>query len=284
MNTRIKLIILFHDHFTTATNNRKMKLAIFIFIISANISFAQTNGNLPTGFILGSDLLTENVLNKYVQFDFSKVWLKTENSNVYGIIGADHQRIRIKLLSAKKSPENPNKYLIVGISNVEENICDFQGTINLIEIYEVKDLHYGVDYEFADKVIKSQGVLIADYEFKENRDQNHSGIFKGILYTKWYLNSNNQIEYDDVELISDGYFNNAFVGIWENYTSTDIRICNWADYRVPNANKDFDVGVAEFNVSDKYWNKGWFEFAMENQMTKPVEQEKGKHKVKEWWE
>ena len=35
------------------------------------------------------------------------------------------------------------------------------------------------------------------------------------------------------------------------------KICNWADYRVPNANKDFDVGVGEFGVSEKYLSKGW---------------------------
>ena len=42
-----------------------------------------------------------------------------------------------------------------------------------------KELRFGVDDEYADKGIKSQGVLIADYEFKENKEQNHIGIFKG---------------------------------------------------------------------------------------------------------
>ena len=92
-----------------------------------------------------------------------------------------------------------------------------------------------------------------------------SALFGVKLYTKWYLNSKNQIEYDSIEFFSDGYFNNAFVGIWGSYSNGNSKICNWDDYRVPNANKDFDIGVGEFNVSEKYWNKGWLDIALKNQ-------------------
>ncbi|MDR7128042.1 hypothetical protein J2X69_000370 [Algoriphagus sp. 4150] len=263
-----------------------MKRTIIILLFITNVLFAQSREKFLIDFMLGSELQTENVIDKYIQFDFSNIWLKTENSDIYGIIGDDHQRIRIKLLTVKKKLENQNEYLIFGKSNVNETICHFQGTISLVEIYEVKELHYGVDDEFADKGINSQGVLIANYEFKENKEQDHSGTFKGKLYTKWYLNSKNQIEYDNIEFISDGCFNNAFVGIWESYlTGSKKKICNWADYRVPNANKDFDIGVGEFNVSEKYWNKGWLDIALKNKSPnlaiKPNDKAK---KQKEWWE
>lgn len=262
-----------------------MKRTIIILLFLTNVSFAQTNEKFLIEFMLGSELLTENVFDKYVQFDFSNIWLKTENSNVYGIIGEEHQRIRIKLLTVKKKSGNQDEYLIFGKSNVNETICDFQGTISLVEIYEVKELHYGVDDEFANKGIKSQGLLIADYEFKENQEQKHSGIFKGKLYTKWYLNSKNQMEYDDIEFISDGYFNNAFVGDWKSNLTENKKICNWADYRVPNANENFDIGVGEFNVSEKYWNKGWLDIALKNQAPNhAIKRNKGKGKIKEWWE
>ncbi len=266
-------------------NKRKMKHTTIILLFLSNFLFAQTDKKFLNDFMLGSELKQENVLDKYIQFDFSNIWLKTENSEVYGIIGDEHQRIRIKLLIAKKNQENPYEYLISGKSNVKETICDFQGTISLIDIYEVNELHFGVDDEYADKGIKSQGVLIADYEFKENMEQNHIGTFKGKLYTKWYLNSKNQIEYDNIEFFSDGYFNNAFVGIWESYSNGNRKICNWADYRVPNANKDFDIGVGEFNVSEKYWNKGWLDIALKNQAPNhAIKRNKVKGKSKEWWE
>jgi hypothetical protein len=273
------------DDSKTLASSLKMKRTIIILLFLTNVSFAQSSEKFLIDFMLGSELQTENVIDKYTQFDFSNVWLKVENSDVYGIIGEDHQRIRIKLLTIKKKPGNHVEYLVVGKSNVKETICDFQGTISLVEIYEVKELHYGVDDEFADKGIISQGVLIANYQFKENKEQNHSGTFKGKLYTKWYLNSKNQIEYDNIEFISDGYFNNAFVGFWESYSTDKKKVCNWGDYRVPKANKDFDIGVGEFNVSEKYWEKGWMDIALTNQIpNNAIKRNKDRGKKKDWWE
>ena len=121
-------------------------------------------------------------------------------------------------------------------------------------------------------LVDSQGGIIPQERFFSVLEQgllSHSTMTKEILrvklYTKWYLNSKNQIEYDSIEFFSDGYFNNAFVGIWGSYSNGNSKICNWDDYRVPNANKDFDIGVGEFNVSEKYWNKGWLDIAQKNQ-------------------
>lgn len=235
--------------------------------------------------MLGGELKTKNELIKYREFDFSNIWMKTENLDIYGILGDEHQRIRVKILSVKKNPENLIEYLVVGKSMVNDTISDFQGTIYLTEFFEVNEIHFGVDDEYAEKGIKSQGVLIAEYEFKERNDRNRGGVFKGKLYTKWYLNSKNQIEYDNIEFISDGYMNNAFVGNWKSKKSEKEMICNWADYRVPNANADFDIGVAEFNVSEKYWNKGWLDIILKNQMpNNAIKRNEAKGKSKEWWE
>ncbi len=180
---------------------KEMKLLIWILLLFTNISIAQSNEKFLTDFLLESELKSENVLDNYSQFDFSKIWELTENNNVLGIIGKEHQRLKIKLISIKKDQNNPNEYLVFGKSCVKGAICDFNGKITLTEIKEVKELHFGVDDEYLDKGIKSQGILIADYEFKENSEQKHSGIFKGILYSKWYLNSKNQIKYDNIEFV-----------------------------------------------------------------------------------
>jgi hypothetical protein len=235
--------------------------------------------------MLGGQLKTKDELIKYREFDFSNIWLKTENVDVYGVLGDDHQRIRVKILSVKKNPENLIEYLVVGKSMVNDTISDFQGVINLTELYEVSEMHFGVDDEYAEKGIKSQGVLIAEYEFQQFYDRIYIGIFKGKLFTKWYMNSNNQIEYDNIEFISDGYMNNAFVGNWKSKKSEKEMICNWGDYRVPNANFDFDIGAGEFSVSEKYWNKGWLDVALKNQIpNNSIEPNKTKGKSKEWWE
>ena len=262
-----------------------MTRIILIFLLLTNISFGQTDGRFERSFRLENEFKAENLIDNYNSFDFSHIWTQTENNSVFGIIGKEHQRLRIKLISIKKDKTNPNEYFVFGKSNVNGTICDFNGKITLKEIKEVKELHFGVDDEYADKGIKSQGILIADYEFKENSEQKHSGIFKGKLYSKWYLNSKNQIEYDNIENISDGYTNNAFVGVWKSHITEKEKICNWADYRVPNANQDFDIGAGEFSVSKKYWDKGWLDIALKNQVPNhAIKKNKEKVKTKEWWE
>lgn len=234
-----------------------MKRLLYILIFLANISLAQTNEKFLNDFLLEDELNNENLINNYNRFDYSILWTQTENYKIFGIIGEDQQRIKIKLISIVKNSTNPNEYFVLGKSNVKGVICDFNGTIILKEIKESKNFHFGVDDEYKGKGIKSQGILIAVYDFKESPNQEHSGIFKGQLYFKWYVNSDNQIKYDDIQSFADGYMNNAFIGIWKEYLTEKEKICNWADYRVPIANKDFDVGAGEFSPSEKYYDKGW---------------------------
>jgi len=77
------------------------------------------------------------------------------------------------------------------------------------------------------------------------------------LYSKWYLDSQNQIKYDDTKRNEKNYSNNAFIGIWKSYDLNTTLECNWADYRVPNSSADFDIGENQFSPSEKYYENGW---------------------------
>jgi len=259
-----------------------MTRIIIILLLFSNISFAQTLDRIKQNFNVETDYKSENIIEKYksFEFDFSNVWTITENQNILGIIGDEHQRIKIKLISIFRISNSPFLYNVYGKSKVKNTICEFYGNIVIKDIREVKELHLGVDDEYADKGIKTQGILIADYEFYENKEQKHSGIFKGKLYSKWYLNSENQIQYDNIEFISDGYTNNAFVGIWKSYSTGKEKNCNWADFRVPLANQDFDIGAGEFSPSEKYYDQGWENYQKawlyEDEKAKKIELDK-------WW-
>jgi len=264
-----------------------MTRIIIILLLFSNISIGQILDRIEQDYNLEVEYQPENLIEKYKSFDydFSSIWSVTENDNLFGIIGNEHQRISIKLISVYRISNSPFIYNVYGKSKVRDNICEFYGNITIKEIREVKELHLGIDDENANKGIKKQGVLIADYEFYENKKQKQSGVFKGKLYSKWYLNSENQIEYDDIEFVSDGYLNNAFVGIWKSYSNGKEKTCNWADYRVPIANSDFDIGAGEFSVSEKYWSFGWLDIALKNMspnfaIKTSIE---AKHQ-KEWWE
>jgi len=272
------------DRCAQAVMKNMNKLFLILFFLT-NISFAQSNDQFLSDFLLEDELESSNSIDQFKEFDFSKVWMQTDNDLIYGIIGEEHQRIRIKLISIEKNPQNPSEYLVYGKSMVKENICDFKGIIKIKEIREIRNLHFGVDSSYKNKGIKSQGILIADYEFKENKEQEHSGIFIGQLYTKWYLDKNKKIRYDDIQSISDSYSNNAFIGVWINYKTRKEKICNWADYRVPKANQDFDIGAGEFSVAEKYLDKGWFDIALKNQVPNgAIKRNKESTKSKEWWQ
>ena len=158
----------------------------------------------------------------------------------------------------EKNLINNNEYFVFGKSSVKGNFCEFIGKITIVKIQESKRKHFGVDDKFKNQGIKTQGLLTAKYEFFENKHQNHSGNFSGTLQTKWFLDKNDKVQYDDINSVSDGYFNNAFVGTWKMYNSNIEKICNWGDYRVPYANCDFDIGTGELSISEKYLKNGWW--------------------------
>ncbi|WP_433811027.1 hypothetical protein [Flavobacterium johnsoniae] len=232
------------------------KIILFICLV---FSFNLWSQNLcRTQILEQEELFQKNELNKYSKYDFSKLWTQTDNTLIYGIIGDNYQRILIKLISVKRNPSKNNEYLVSGKSMVKSNICDFSGKITITKVQEIKKLRFGVDDEYKTAGIKNQGLLAASYEFVENKQQKSSGKFLGTIQTLWYLDKNDLMNYNDIESYSDKYFNNAFIGIWKSNNSAKEKICNWADYRVPNVNCDFDLGAGELSVSDKYQKNGWW--------------------------
>jgi hypothetical protein len=260
----------------------KHKIFIILLLLSSINLFSQTL--CRTDILNGEKIIPENQLIDFKEYDFSNLWLKTENNSIYGVIGDDNQRILMKILSAKKDNNNPFEYFILGKSSVKGNICDFTGKITIQKIQKSERTKFGIDDEFNNHS-KTHGLLIAKYEFFESKDQKHSGTFNGELKTKWFLDKNYQVKYDNINAHSDGYFNNAFVGIWKMYNSNTEKKCNWGDYRVPNIDCDFDIGVGEFNVSEKYWNKGWLDIALNNKMPNgAIVEPKANKAGRAWWQ
>lgn len=265
-------------------NLAKMKNKILLLILFLSIpSFSQ---NLCKTDIMNEEkLLPTNKIDTFLKYDFSELWLKTNNNLVYGILGDEYQRILIKLLTIEKNINNPNEYFVYGKSSVKENVCEFVGKITILKIQESKREHFGVDDEFKNSGIKTQGLLSAKYEFFENKLQSHSGFFTGNLETKWFLDKDDKMQYDNINIHSDGYFNNAFVGSWKMYHSKIEKKCHWGDYRVPSIDCSFDIGAGEFNVAEKYWKKGWLDIALNNRInTLDYIEIKKTESTKNWWE
>jgi hypothetical protein len=196
-------------------------------------------------------LKEENVMDQYKHLDFSE--LIKPKTEFLGFIGTKFRRIDLEFVEVEKIKD---LYKVVGFSIVSSNKCDFDGEIRIKQIRELKSLHFGVDNIYKDSNIVVQGVLIAEYEFKENPQQKHVGVFNGVMTLWWYLDANNDLQYDNILIHTDSYSNNQYVGSWSEYGTDESRPCNWGEYRIP-LSGDLDIGTKEFFPNSKYKDMGW---------------------------
>lgn len=235
---------------------KKLHTLLLLFSI-CNLAFAQTEAESFKKRQLENDELNPTeLIDRFLNTDFSMLFTQTDNSVVYGFIGANYQRMRIKFISVTKSQSSPDTYEVYGKSMVKNNICEFNGTIKISNVRKFKKTSFGLDDELKNKELKGQFVIIGSYSLSEDEKQNHSGVFKGTFQANFYLDKNSQFHYDDIENYSDGYNNNQFVGQWAGYKTKIEKRCNWGDFRIPNSG-DFDIGAGDFSPDDKYLKFGW---------------------------
>ncbi|MBX2978731.1 MAG: hypothetical protein KF905_05490 [Flavobacteriales bacterium] len=179
-----------------------------------------------------------------------------------GMIGLDYQRIRIHIHKTLQDPKNL-QFTIYGRSNVSDNICDFQGTIDILSVHEMNE-----DYDFP-----GQGVLFGEYVLYEDSAQKHAGVFKGTFECDVLIDHENRsIKLDESDAIADGYFNRTYVGTWRSYHTKAKKKCIWGDYRLP-FTFDFDCGDGEMYVCEKYESNGWTSFNDRSEY----------HSMDKWW-
>jgi hypothetical protein len=233
---------------------------ICLFLLLNHCLFAQKESADFKNKQLRSKYLAQTELKAKLEgYDFSRLFTHSDNSVIYGFIGNNYQRIRIKLIRVTKDSLSPDTYHIYGKSMVKNNIDEFVGIIKISNIKKFNPLRHGCEDEYKYKGYKGEFMLLGDYVFHESAKQNHAGTFKGSLESDFFVDKNNQIQYDDIEDCSDSYTNNQFVGQWAAYNGNIIKRCNWGDFRIPDSG-DFDIGAGEFSphgYDNKYLKNGW---------------------------
>lgn len=190
----------------------------------------------------------------YQRYDFGPLWTKTDNTLVYGFIGPDYQRLRLKLLTVRRDPAAPRRYLVTGKSMVQGVVCAFTGELLLRQVREWKVVPRGLDNE--PSPARRAGVALLDYELRETPGQPGAGTFQGVARTRWYVDRHDQLRYYDVDNYSDSFRNNEFVGTWTSRRSGTVKRCHWGDYRVPFA-PGLDIGAGGFSPADAYVHRDW---------------------------
>jgi hypothetical protein len=200
-------------------------------------------------------LKLDNDIDTYINYDFAALMIP--RTEFLGYISSDYRKILVYFSSVTKDPINEKLYHIKGASVVLENKCDFEGTIEVTQIREYENMHWGLDKETNEEGYKAQGILIGNYHFKENPEQKHVGEFTGVMTVYWYIDRYGLLQYDNIEsFYSDNYKNNQYIGTWKGYQGEKERTCNWGEHRIPFSG-DLDVGAAEFIANPKYKKMGW---------------------------
>ncbi|MEO6914473.1 MAG: hypothetical protein ABI151_01525 [Chitinophagaceae bacterium] len=190
--------------------------------------------------------------------DVSKCWYNDEDQpqndssmaaipEPLGFIGENYQRFYIHFISVKKNKAKPYQYKVTGKTRVKGNVCRFTGMINIVKAELFKEK---VDGKY------TRGILESEILFYEDSLHPETGVIKGKLTSKFYLDENNQAWYDDLEVGADGFSNNQCEAVWTSYKTQKSKKCNWGDYRIPQS-KALDSGDGEFAVDKKYDLFGW---------------------------
>ena len=260
-----------------------MKQSLFFLVLTFQcfLAFSQSGYVKSRKDNLDKHHFSKEELNKkFLKYDFSGLFTHTANSSVYGFIGDNYRRIRIKFISVAKDSLSSNVYNIYGKSLVgDNNIRKFRGKINITDVKAYKSIYMGVDSEYKNKGLKGEYAIFGSYSFLEDVNQKNSGVFKGTFQTDFYIDKYSKIHYDDLNMVSDGFTNNQFTGVWISYKTKLSQKCNWGDFRIPNSD-NFDVGAGDFSPS-KNLASGWQSIVDLNNLKKKARAKKLEEA--EWW-
>lgn len=241
-----------------------MKFFFSLAILCMSISglSAQDNNESP------ADSLSVLLLEELEFNDISHLWSGSKaQDNKLGFIGKDYERLRIRILSVIKNPDNPYEYFLYGKTLVSGTLCEFQGSLQITEagFYETQ-----ANADFA------KGFLYGDYVLAEDASCLHSGVFRGSFQTDFYIDDNWTFYYDNLNEDLPNYRNNQFEGRWYPYREGEAMTANWGDSRIPGSD-DLDAGFAEFLPSLKYLKNGWDSFETE------IKNRKAGEEIGQWW-
>lgn len=259
---------------------KQLRIRLLLLILSVfltnKVVFGQKNSLEFKDQILSDEYIDKtDIKNELIRYDIAPLLTHTRNHRVFGFIGDNYQRIRIKLISVIKNSERPDEYFVYGKSMVKENICEFQGTITITNVF---------NFKATDAPGIRQGKAIGQYLFYENPSQRHVGKFQGVFSTNWYIDNDGNLRYDDLAEVADDFTNNEFIGTWTSYSGTITKVCNWGDGRIPMSG-DLDDGAGEFHPADKYQSNGWVSYDQAySGGSDPITMETArKSELKEWW-
>lgn len=177
--------------------------------------------------------------------------VRVGRSPALGYFGRSYNRFQIHYLSIRKAPSDRKTYHVVGMTKKKYKVYFFQGEMKIKKVMMSTDL-FQESYQ--------RGYVEGTYMFREDKSEFGSGILEGKFRSYFFIDSDGAIRYDGLQQIEKPSFsNNTFEGVWTSYTNNKERICNWGDFRIPEA-QGFDVGEDSFRPAVATSENGWLNY------------------------
>ncbi len=192
--------------------------------------------------------IIDSNLEEIENTDISHLWMN-HTEDKYGFMGNYFHRMEMDFQYIKKMSPTSNNYFVNGTSKI-------QAEKNFTGIIQVHESFYIQTPEFQEGNI---GVMVGEYVFYDDVDEEEGGIFQGRFATYFYKDENGEIRYNNLWNISPEFNNNQFAGYWKSYGEDKEIIANWGDNRIPHS-EDLDIGKTSFQPSGKYIPNGWEEY------------------------
>lgn len=242
-----------------------MRLLIITFLFGLlSCSVRQDSKDQTEKPLKSQESETTNQCSEFTLTEFLKTF---PDYGTDGVFDTMYQRIQFHFDTIQRSQVDHCIYFISGFDRLKGLVTPFNGTITIKEITKNVGNIYERETPSDDKLIEFSGSFI----FRENKGVRGSGFFQGNVHFKLTLNNGKLLD-DMGEYMGDGFSNFIYQGTWTNYTSGTIKKCIWGQGRLPDTG-DFDQGVGDRFVNDKYKKNGW-------EMNKDWEY---LDNPKEWW-
>ena len=228
--------------------NKIILLWLMVFVSPALFA-EQTTEKCFNGFLDNKAHFAKQ--DKLDDFDFSNI-LAGKRIKFLGYVGANYHRLHINFDSVKKISRS--KSIVSGDYKITGEAHPFNGEIKISEIRKYTNFSCGVD-DFMKGKINAQGIALATYFIKGETEKFQA---KGYMLTRWHIDNDEKLLYDDISEDEDLYANNLFCGECK-VGKVQIKPCAWGHYRIPNSG-DLDIGAGEFSPNPKYLGNGWSDF------------------------
>lgn len=257
--------------------NKIMVISIFVAFFNLN-SEAADNITYEFNNYLKSKLditgYSNFAVDKFTEkYNLSQFLLNSQPQKIYGFIGFELERIKVKIDTAYKISPQKDKFYISGKTRVENNISIFTGELELIEIYDFKEK------------ITSHELLIARFkaELKEKGTSKHTGKFIGDYYI---ILSKVAEEIRFAKAIPQFIQNHTFIGNWiSNDNKLNFPVI-WGENYMLEELQDFYYGLTNGNnIPDELIEKHWktFNEAYISGIPKDIQENALKIENEEWW-